>query len=630
MNEERQQSISFGEYVLDTDHRQLLRNGEAVPLYSKTIDLLEFMATNHGRVLTKDEILNKVWEGQFVEEANLSVQISNLRKALGENKDSPRFLVTVPGKGYKFVADVQNGDGEIVIEKYKYEQIVIEKDIDEFHRSDPKLLSKTRSKMRNAAIALTAVSILAAGFAGYRYFVGSQSQTITSLAVLPLVSQTGDTDTEYLSDGLAESVTYSLSRFPGMHVTSSNSAFRYKGKDADAKTIGRELNVQAVLMGRTTQAGENFSASVELVSTKDNSVIWGKQFTRKMSEFAKLQSDVARAISQQLKIKLSDSDERRLENIQTQNTDAFKAYIVGRYNWNKRSAEGLKASLENFRQAIDLDPTFALAYAGMADSYIMQSLYGAMPPNDVMPKARASVEKALEIDSDIAEAESSLALVSYLFDYDWEKAEKGFRRSIELKPNYATAHHWFGLFLAMTKRTDEALRELDLAKSLDPLSLSIETDRAFVNHLARRYDEAVKILTETLAIDPNFVNAHYHLGLNLTQQKKYTEAIDEFKTVENLTAGEQGKPELAWVYALSGRKPEARQLLDDIQSDDRFVSPVILSGVFLALHENAKALDLLNIAYQKRDGLLVGITVDPMFDALRQNNAFLDLQKKVS
>jgi TolB-like protein/DNA-binding winged helix-turn-helix (wHTH) protein len=372
MNSEVNKGFCFGEFELDRERRLLLKRGEAVNLNPKTFDLLLALVENHGQMLTKNDLLDKVWENQFVEENNLTVHVAALRKALGETKNDHRFIVTVPGKGYRFVAELNEPtNGEIVVESRKIERIIVDEEVVENRSKE--LREGTSSRKRILALSVIAVLILSGVFAAYKYFLSAPKTPISSLAVLPFVNQNNDVDTDYLSDGLSENVIYSLSQSPNLRVISRNSAFRYKGREAEARTVGRELNVQAIVTGRVLQRGGDLIVSAELISVQDDSVIWGEQFTRKMSDVAKLQTDIAKAISDRLRLKLSGEKKREAEN-----GEAYQLYLQALYSLNKRTPDHIKKSIGFFQQAIDRDASYAQAYAGLAMAHSILESHSVM------------------------------------------------------------------------------------------------------------------------------------------------------------------------------------------------------------------------------------------------------------
>ena len=427
-----------------------------------------------------------------------------------------------------------------------------------------------------AAVALTA------------YLRGRNAEaSIDSIAVLPFENRSVDPETEYLSDGLAESLIYRLSQLPNLKVTPTSVAFQYKGKQADAVKAGNELGVSAVLMGRITQRGDNLTISAELVDVRNNKLLWGEQYDRKMSDLLATQREIAREIVENLKLKVS-GEEKGLAKHYTESNDAYQLYLKGRFYWNKRTEEGMRKSLEYFQQAIEKILTSRLltvAWLTLTIFWVPADASGAMPPDEAMPKAKAAALKALEIDDTLAEPHVSLAHVKYYYDHDWVAAEREYKRAIELNPNYPTAPHWYAVFLMSAGRFDEALTQIRRAQELDPLSLPINMTLGWVLLTARQNDQSVEQLRKTLDLDPNFVLAHHRLGLVYEQQGKYDEAIAEFKQVINLTSGKPlGIAALARAYALSGRRAEAQKVSRVAGNNLRFVtSHPLRSQLYLPL-----------------------------------------------
>jgi TolB-like protein/DNA-binding winged helix-turn-helix (wHTH) protein/Flp pilus assembly protein TadD len=636
MNKEPKKTIRFAEFELDANKRRLLREGEPLALNAKAFDVLVFLAENAGRVVLKEEILNAVWENQFVEEANLAVQISALRKALGEDKDAPRLLVTIPGKGYEFIADIQNGDEDVGIESRTTGRVVIDEKIgkiEETQIADAEQFTKRKPQNRRAVFALAGLALLiTVGLVGFRYFNDAPKTPINSLAVLPFVNQNNDANTEYLSDGLAESVIYSLSQIPELRVMSRNSSFRYKGKETDAKTIGSELNVQAVLTGRIVQFGDTLSVSVDLVSASDNSVIWGERFTRQMSDVEKLQTDIAQLTLQKLRLKLSGADEQRFKKPQTENSEAYQLYLMGRYHLNRLTDDGFLKGREYFQRAIDKDPNYALAYAGLADSYNRLSGWNALSPKDGFPKARVAATKALELDDELAEAHTAMGTVKHFYDWDWQGAERDFRRAIEINPGNADAHQIYSFYLSAMGRFDEALAEIKHAQELDPLSLEKITGSGDILRYQRQYDQAIEKYQKALEMEPNSGFAHWAIGNAYVNKGMYKEAIAEYQKAIPLSGDSPDEPaSLGYVYALSGRRQEALQIIDDLkqQSKRSYISPTLIAIVYTGLGEKEQAFEWLDKAYNGQDSNLVYLKVDPMFDNLRSDPRYADLLRRV-
>ncbi len=633
MNSEPKKTIRFAEFELDANKRRLLREGKPLALNAKAFDVLVFLAENAGRVVLKEEVLNAVWENQFVEEANLAVQISALRKALGERTDAPRFLVTIPGKGYEFIADIQNGDEDVSIASRQTGRVVIDEKIEETQIADAKQFAKRKPQIRKAVFAFVGLALLVLiGFVGFRYFNDAPKTPINSLAVLPFVNQNNDANTEYLSDGLAESVIYSLSQISELRVMSGNSSFRYKGKETDAKTIGGELNVQAILTGRIVQFGDTLSVSVELVSASDNSVIWGERFARQMSDVEKLQTDIAQVTLQKLRLKLSGANEQRFKKPQTENSEAYQLYLTGRYHLNRFTDDGFLKGREYFQQAIDKDPNYALAYVGLADSYNRLSGWNALSPKEGFPKARVAAAKALELDDELAEAHTALGTVKLFYDWDWQGAEREFRRAIEINPSYADAHQMYSFYLSATGRFDEALAEMRRAQELDPLSLEKIAGAGDILRYQRQYDQAIEQYQKALEMDSNSGFAHWAMGNAYVNKGMYQEAIAEYQKAIPLSGDSPDEPaSLGYAYALSGRRQEALQIIDDLkwQSKRSYISPTLIAIVYTGLGEKEQAFKWLDKAYNGQDSNLVYLKVDPMFDNLRSDPRYADLLRRV-
>ncbi|MFL6215954.1 MAG: protein kinase domain-containing protein [Blastocatellia bacterium] len=458
---------------------------------------------------------------------------------------------------------------------------------------------------------------------------GSANRTIHSIAVLPFVNESADTEAEYLSDGIAESLINTLSEWPALKVTSRNSSFRYKGRELDARGIGRELGVQAVLGGRISERGDTLQIRIELIDARDDTQVWGEQFTRPRADLIALQSDIAREVAARLQLRLT-GDGHRAGHPSTANAEAYQAYLRGRFYWNKRTEEGLKKGIEYFNQAIALDPAYALAYAGLADCYAMLTEYASAPPVETYPKVKAAARRALEIDDSLAEAHTSLG-AAYEYEWNWAEAEQQYRRAIELNPNYATAHHWYAVFLGARLRHDEALAEMRKALDLDPLSLIISTSMGRALYAARRYDEAVAQLRRTLDMDASFAEAHFHLAMVYEAKRMYAESLAEFEKAVELFADPAMKIWEARVYALSGNRKEAGRLLNEsiAAEQTRYVAPYPPASVYAALGDNDRAMAYLEKVFNERSYYVVWLNVDPVFDRLRNDARFQDLLRRV-
>jgi TolB-like protein/Tfp pilus assembly protein PilF len=573
-------SYEFAGFLLDPAEQLLLReNGDPVPLTPKAFLTLLVLLQNCGRTVEKEELLREVWSGTFVEEGNLTVTIFMLRKSLGEEKNGNKYIKTVPRRGYRFVAPVR----------------------------EVQSLAQTRTPERHTT---------APGDAEER----------VSVAILPLLNVSGDASAEYLSDGITESIINSLSQLPSLRVLARSTVFRYKGLDVDPLSVGREMNVRAVLTGRLIQLDDNLIIRTELVETDNGWQLWGEQYHRKASDILSVQEEISRRISEKLRTKLSGEEKERLAKRPTQSTAAYQTYLKGRYHWNKRTQEGIERGIGYFKEAIAIDPAYALAYAGLADSYALLGAveYAALSPGEAMQQAREATLKALEIDDTLAEAHASLAYVR-IFDWNWPEAEREYRRSIELNPSYATAHHWYAHYLTAMGRQTEAITEMKIAHELDPLSLPVNAGMGWHYYLTRQYDEAIREYHKTLELDENFYMAHFLLGMACEQVGRYDEALDAYTRAITLS---RGSPAMlaapGHAYAMLGRHTEARQVLAELHalSARQFVSPYHIAVIHAALGEIDQAFDWLNRACDAQSEALIWFALDPMLDSLRPDPRF--------
>jgi eukaryotic-like serine/threonine-protein kinase len=491
--------------------------------------------------------------------------------------------------------------------------------------------SDLRRRKNITVIALGALALALLGFA-YWYFT-RPAQAIDSVAVLPFTNVGGDANTEYLSDGLTESLINSLSQLPNLKVIARSSVFRYKGKEVDPQMVGRELGVRAVLTGRVVQLGDNLVIQTELVDVATQTRLWGEKYTRKVSDIIALQDEISREISDKLRLKLSGEEKKQLAKRYTENSEAYKLYWKGRYYWNQRRPEDIREAIRYFQQAIELDHSYALAYTGLADCYVLGNLL-QMSPKEAMPIAIEKTNTALSIDPELAEAHTSLAKIKLSYEWDWEGAEEQFKKALELKPGYATAHQWFGVYLSEMGRHDESLEHRKRALDLDPLSLSISTGVGRAYFWARRYDEGLKHLEKTLERDPKYADTHWSLGLCYEGKKMYPEAISAYQRAISLsktTEFPEGKPEmianLGHAYAVSGKRSEALKIIEQLQeliNRQSYVSPYSIALIHAALEDVDEAFKWLDQAYRERDESFIHLKVDPRLDHLRSDPRFME------
>ncbi len=459
---------------------------------------------------------------------------------------------------------------------------------------------------------------------------------LDSLAILPLINLSGDPETDYLSDGITESLINNLSRLPKLRVMARSTVFRYKtrttsglqAEEPDPLVVGRDLNVRAVLIGRIMQRDDNVIIKAELVDTSDGSHLWGGQVSRRMSDLFNIEEEIAKEISEHLKLKLTGAQKKRLARRYTENTEAYQLYLKGRYHWNKRTQEGIKKGAEYFEQAISLDGNYALAYAGLADCYNLLSSYSAMPPRTAFLRAKATAMMALKLDENLAEARASLAHIRFWYEWDWLGTEREFKQSIELNPGYATAHLWYSLYLAAMDRMPEAVVEVKRAQELDPLSLVINFNVARVLYFAREFDEAMDQCLKALEMYPNFPVGYRRLGQIYEQKEMYAEAITELERALALAPDDtETMSVMAHVYAAWGRKTDAEVSLGVLNelSKRLYISPYSRARIHLGLGQRDEAFEWLEKTYQERHGILVYLKVECAFDDIRDDPRYFDL-----
>lgn len=488
-------------------------------------------------------------------------------------------------------------------------------------------------KQHKLAVLVVAV-VLVAGAIGLFYYQYARSTevAIESIAVLPFVNQNNDPNSEYLSDGLTESIINSLTQLPNLRVIARSSVFRYKGQETDPLKVGKELGVRAVLVGRLIQRGDSLWVSTELVDVRDNKQLWGDQYERKIADLLAMQRDIAREITSNLRPRLSGAEQNRAAKNYTENPEAYQLYLQGRFYWNKRTEESYQRAVDYFRQAIDKDPHYALAFTGLADTYSFLSSQGIRPPHDVFPLAKDAAIKAIEIDNSLSEAHTSLAYVKLYYDWDWAGAEQEYKRAIELNPNYATPHHGYAYLLISSGRTEAAFAEIKKAEEIDPLSLVINTDHGEFYYFARRPDEAIQQLQKALEMDSSFVRAHFLLGRALVQKSRCDQAIAEFQKARTLVPeGVEMLGGLAQGYASCGRKAEAEKTMAQLLelSKQHYLSPHWLAAEQAALGNKDEAFKWLDQALDRRFGPLIYLKVNPIWDPLRQDPRFAEYVRRV-
>ena len=490
------------------------------------------------------------------------------------------------------------------------------------------LVSGIKQHKKSVIAALAFLLIAGAALIYSVYPAGNVA--IDSIAVLPLANSGGDPNLEYLSDGVSESLINSLSQLQRLRVTARTTAFRYKGKEADPQQVGRDLNVRAVLLGRVRQMGDSLNIQVDLVDATTGAQLWGEDYNRKTSDILAVKQDISREITDRLRLKLTGDEQQQITRRDTTNSEAYQSYLRGRYHWNKRSGDELKKAIEQFQEAIDRDPNYALAYTGLADCYMLLEQYTGIPSSETAPKAKAAAERALAIDDSLAEAHTSLAF-QHQQSWRWEEAEKEFKRAISLNPNYPTARHWYQILLGALGRDDEALAEIKRALELDPLSPVLEVNIG--DDLVRKgdLDSALEHAKRLVQLDPNFALAHQTYGQVYLKQRRYAEAVTEFQQNVRNDRSAYSLSYLGYALGMAGRRDEASALLKELEGmyNKRESLAHYQAAVYAGLGDKDQAFAWLEKGFQARAGMLVFVIFDNTFDPLRSDPRYADLLRRM-
>jgi eukaryotic-like serine/threonine-protein kinase len=455
---------------------------------------------------------------------------------------------------------------------------------------------------------------------------------IDSLAVLPFENASHDPENEYLSDGITGSLINNLATVPKLRVMAQSTVFRFKGREIDPQAIGRDLNVRAVLTGRVTQSGGSLRVGAEMVDVATGSQLWGAQYDRKPGDIFVIQDEISNEISGKLRLQLSRAQKKRLTRRHTEDAEAYRIYLKGRHHWNRWTEEGFYKAIEYFQQAIDKDPAYALAYAGLADCYVLLGWNSYLPPKDAFPKGKAAALTALQFDPNLSEAHTPLAAVLWLHDWQWQEAQKEFKRSLELNPTYPTANHWYAEYVMTMGRQVEAIAQMKKSQTLDPLSLIINVAIGWANYMARRYDEAREQLLQTIELDPNYAVTYWILGLLYRATGRYELSITEGEKGVSVSGDSPPmRAALAHSYGKAGKTKEALQILDDLTklAQHKYVAAHFFAGIHIGLGENDRALEYLEKAYEEHSHWLIYLHIDPSMDDLRNDSRFQDLLRRV-
>jgi len=635
-NQQRDGRLRFGVFDVDVRAGELRKHGLRVRLQEQPFQILAMLLEHPGQVVTREELQKKLWPADtFVDfDHGLNKAVNKIRDALGDSAESPRFVETVARRGYRFLAEVKAADAAPGQSPH-----VAPPPIPAAETRDRPDLAVTPAATKNRAPSLAwkmAVFVplaLIVFFTGWklhsRYYAAT---VIHSLAVLPLESLSNDASQDYFADGMTDELISDLGQLSALRVISRTSVMGYKHAHKPLPQIARELNVDAIVEGTVLRSGDRVRITAQLIDATADKHLWSQSYEGELKDTLALQNQVARAIADQIRIKLNPQEQAALKIARVVNPEAYESYLKGRYFWNKRTPDSLKVALAYFNQAIDEDPNYAQAYSGLADTYALLGdwQYAVMTSKEAFPRAKAAAIKALELDSTLSEAHNSLAFCFDAFDWDLESAGKEFQRSIELNPGYATAHHWYAWHLSLLGRFDEALEEMRKAKNLDPLSLIINADLAELLVIAHFYDESIIQSRATIAMDPNFALAHNQLAQAYLQKHMNVEAIAELQKAVELSGGSPTcVANLARAYAASGKTSEAVKLLGDLKnhSNRGYSDASEVAVVYAALGDKDQAMQWLETGYQERFN--PGVLLRPGFDPLRSDPRFQDLLRRI-
>ena len=610
MEKNARTAYEFTAFRFELAERVLYRGASIVPLTPKVADTLLVLLEHHSRVVEKSELLKLVWPDTFVEEGGLARNISMLRKALGDEPDGGRYIETVPKRGYRFVAPVREVPPGV-------------------EEGMPAAGLRKRLGSRGAMTAIGFAALLIAVFASVAYFHKPRETAAgiraASIAVLPLKSLSNDPVQEYFSEGMTDTLGTELAR-TGVRVVASDSVRRLRpGEPLDE--IGRKLRVQAVMQGTVLGSGDQVRINVQLVEVKTGRMVWAESYQRSLRDVLGLQAEVADAVAREITASVTPAPKPALNPARRVVPDAYRAYLRGRFFWNKRTEPALRKAIESFNEAIAKDASYAPAYTGLADSFALlgSNFYDAMPPREAMPLAKAAALKALALDHQLAEAHTSLGYVLMAYDWDLPAAEKEFRLAIRSSPGYATVHHWYAHLLLAAGQLNQAASEMKEAQNLDPLSLPVNVGVGWCSYFAGRYDEAIGQYGRTLELEPDFPLAHQALAMALEKKGAYSEAIAEFRKAVALSGGSAGT--IAWLghaYAMGGAKADAQAQIGRLVelSRHRYVPAIYRALIYLGLGDRDRAAAWISKGRQERSEYLIYFRQDPAFVSVRGDKRF--------
>lgn len=617
--------VRFGPYALDLNRVELRKSGRPIRLPPQASRVLALVASRPGELVTRAEIQQEIWgKDAFVDfERGLNCCIKQVRDALGDHAENPSYLETVPRRGYRFIARVQEATA-VVVEK----------------PPEPQIVSKRTKPWRFVILLLGLVIAVLAGsiVLGRFWSVKSEPPNTIVLAVLPFENLSPNSNEDYFADGMTDALIADLAQIRAMRVISRTSAMHYKGTRMPLQQIARALKADVIVEGAVLRLGGRVRVTAQLIDAATDQHLWSRKYERDIRDVLNLQREVARAIAAEIKVQLAPQEQARLAAVPAVSPEAHEAYLRGRYHWNKRNEEAIENAIRYFLEATRREPRFALAYAGLADSYAVMAYWeeGRLSPREALAKAKVAATKALELDPHLAEAHTSLAVAKMEYDWDWEGAEREFRRAIELNPSYATGRHWYSSYLAAMGRHDEAMEESKRAQELDPFSLIINSSIGRHYYQDRKYDQAIEQYRRTLELDPNFAVAHFNLGLAYERKGLLDEAIAEMQKALTLSGGSARMlAGLGHAYAMGGRESEARQILGELRQRSKhtrisaYTMAIVCVGFKEKHRDRDETFEWLEKAYAERSGSLPYLNADPRFDDLRLDPRFQNLVTRV-
>lgn len=620
------QVYEFGDFRLETAERRLFRQGVPVAMAPRVFDTLVLLVENSGRLLSKDELMQKLWPDTFVEEVSLSQNISQLRKALG-GMDSEPMIQTVAKRGYRFAAAVRTVAEELPPGRAT-------RDVSETGQLASRELPPERSHRgwKIAAAMLVFVGAIAVGLVVWsrrETAKASAAPTIHSIAVLPLANLSADSEQEFFADGITDDLITELARIHALRVISRTSVMQYKGTRKSLPEIARELNVDALVEGTVSQLGGRLHITAQLVQAIPEQHIWAESYERPLAEAHILQTEIAREIAGALRAAMTPEEQARMRRSRAVNAPANLAYLKGQYFWNKRTPAGVREGEKYFFEAMAQDPDFSQAYVGLADAYIMEGGWGMEPATVVLPKAEAAARHALALDPDNADAHAALGLIAMNYDWDWSKSEREYKQALALSPNDALAHHWYAEFLVARGRFDEALAEIQRAQELDPLSLVIAADWGKLLYFNRRYDDAAAQLQKALKMDPSFLPAHGWLVKVYAAQRLAPQADEALRGLEKANPDSASYwSAVSVVKGATGRQKEvqaAAKVLDRSRPQD----PSIMLFLPIAKGDTTEAFAWMEKCYTTHSTVMTSLKVSPDYDTLRNDPRFATYLSRV-